>query len=228
LLAARHSVCDRIKLMQGNDPAPPEKTDAKPGLSDPERWVDEHGDYLFKFAVMRLRDAGEAEDAVQETFLAALKGGSSFAGRSAERSWLAGILKNKICDHFRKIGRELSFTDLEFYSEEEQESFVSQSLSAGTWKGDAGPQAWCNPGQNLDNELFWKAYRRCYEKLPRNIAAAFNMREVDGLDSKEVCALLNISEGNLWVMLHRARMALRRCLETNWFAKENMKPSKNL
>src|SRR5271166_2218128 len=94
-------------------------------LSDPERWVEEHGDYLFKYAISRLRDPSRAEDMVQETFLAALKGGKSFQGRSAEKSWLVGILKNKICDHFRKSGREVAFADLEFYSQEEETSFVT-------------------------------------------------------------------------------------------------------
>ena len=76
-------------------------------LSDPERWVELYGDYLFKYALMRLRDAAKAEDAVQETFLAALKGGKTFAGRSAEKSWLVGILKNKVCDHYPKASRRL-------------------------------------------------------------------------------------------------------------------------
>ncbi len=160
-----------------SQPAQPvDGTSVPPGLSDPERWVDLHGDYLFKYALIRLRDPAKAEDAVQETFLAALKGGKSFQGRSAEKSWLVGVLKNKIYDYYRKSSRETSFTDLEFYSDE--------------------------------------------EKLPKNVAAVFNLREVDGVEGKEICSLLNISESNLWVMLHRARMALRRCLETNWFGKD--------
>src|SRR5271165_5581144 len=94
-----------------------------PGLSDPEQWVDLHGDYLFKYALMRLRDPAKAEDAVQETFLAALKGGKTFAGRSAEKSWLVGILKNKICDYYRRASRETPFTNLEFYLDEESDRF---------------------------------------------------------------------------------------------------------
>jgi RNA polymerase sigma-70 factor (ECF subfamily) len=208
-----------MNLMQAENSLIP--GDAKPAraLSDPERWVDEHGDYLFKFALMRLRDPQRAEDAVQETFLAALKGGQSFAGRSAEKSWLVGILKNKICDHFRKAGRETTFTDLQFYDDEEGDRFVADGVGKGGWIHELGPQEWHKAGENLDNELFWKTYRDCAGKLPTNVAAVFNLREVDGIESKEVCAMLNISEGNLWVMLHRARMALRRCLETNWFAK---------
>ena len=205
--------------MEADKPTAPAETKPTGALSDPERWVEEHGDYLFKFALMRLRDPLKAEDAVQDTFLAALKGSQQFAGRSAEKSWLVGILKNKICDHFRKAGRETSFTDLQFYNDEDSDRFVTQGAGKGGWIHELGPREWPNAGESLDQELFWKTYRECAAKLPKSVAAAFNLREVDGTESKEICALLNISEANLWVMLHRARMALRRCLETNWFAK---------
>src|SRR5579859_737592 len=160
------------------------------GLSDPERWVEEHGDYLFKFALMRMRDATKAEDVVQETFLAALKGGKSFAGRSAEKSWLVGILKNKICDYFRKAGRESNFTDLEFYSGEEENSFIQEGAFKDAWTQDQRPQEWAGPGAALDSEVFWRTFYDCSNKLPKNVAAAFNLRELDGIESREVCALL--------------------------------------
>ena len=201
-------------------PAP--DASAVPGISDPERWVELYGDYLFKFALIRLRDPAKAEDAVQETFLAALKGGKTFAGRSAEKSWLVGILKNKIFDHYRKAGRETSFTDLEFYSDEESDRFIPDGLSKDGWIHELGPLEWSSdPGASLDSREFWKTFHDCSSKMPKNIAAVFNLREVDGIESKEICSLLNISENNLWVMLHRARMALRRCLETNWFGKQD-------
>lgn len=202
------------ELPLSSTPAP------SPPLSDPERWVDEHGDYLFKYALSRLRDPLKAEDAVQETFLAALKGGKSFQGRSAEKSWLVGILKNKVYDYYRKAGREASFTDLEFYKDEESDRFVADGVFKDAWIHEAGPQEWNNPGASLDSEVFWQTYRDCSNKLPKNIAMVFALREVDGMESKEICTTLNISESNLWVMLHRARMALRRCLEINWFAKQ--------
>ena len=203
------------------DPGPSdEKSPATPGLSDPEQWVELHGDYLFRYAMTRLRDASKAEDAVQETFLAALKGGKSFAGRSAEKSWLTGILKNKIADYYRKVSRESSFTDLGFYMDEESDRFVADGLLKDRWLHDGGPQNWPSPGAALDNDVFWQVFRNCSSKLPRNVATVFNLREVDGVESKEICAMLNISESNLWVMLHRARMALRRCMELNWFGKK--------
>ncbi len=202
----------------GNAPDPSDAPRA-PGLSDPERWVDEHGDYLFKFALIRLRDTARAEDAVQETFLAALKGGKNFAGRSAEKSWLVGILKNKIYDYFRKAGRETSFTDLNFYSDQQNDNFIAEGAGQGGWIQEYAPQEWPAAGENLDHELFWQTYRDCSSRLPKNVAAVFNLREVDGLETREICKMLNVSENNLWVMLHRARMALRRCLETHWFTK---------
>ena len=188
--------------------------------SDPEMWVELYGDALFKYAIVRLRNPTQAEDAVQETFLAALKGRKRFAGRSAEKSWMVGILKNKIHDCFRQAGREMPFTDLEFYARGESENFVKEGLRCGAWLESNAPQDWPNPGQHLDDELFWKAYHHCFRRLPRPIATVFSLRELDGLEGREVCALLNISQSNLWVMLHRARMALRQCLETHWFSRE--------
>lgn len=197
---------------------------ARPGLSDPARWVDLHGDYLFKCAMIRLHDATKAEDVVQETFLAALKGGQNFAGRSTEKSWLVGILKNKISDYYRRARRETSFTDMEFYSEEESDRFVADGLLKDSWIHELGPQDWSHPGASLDSKVFWQTFRDCSNKLPKNVAAVFNLREVDGFEGKEICAMLGISESNLWVMLHRARMALRRCMELNWFGKKESPP----
>jgi RNA polymerase sigma-70 factor (TIGR02943 family) len=191
-------------------------------ISDPERWVEEHGDYLFKYALSCLRDPAKAEDLVQETFLAALKGAKDFQGRSSEKSWLVGILKNKICDSFRKASRETSFTDLEFYSDEEGDRFIPDGPFKDGWIHELGPQEWSNPGANLDSEAFWQTYRDCSNKLPKNVSTVFNLREVDGVETREICAMLNITENNLWVMLYRARMALRRCLELNWFGKEGV------
>jgi RNA polymerase sigma-70 factor (ECF subfamily) len=184
-----------------------------------ERWVDDYGDYLFGFALARLRDKTRAEDAVQETFLAALRANRPFQGRSAEKTWLTGILKNKVYDYFRKSSRETSFADLQFYDGAERDRFVNEGLGAGGWIHSQAPQEWTSMGESLDNELFWKTYKDCAGKLPEKVSTVFNLREIDGLESKELCALLKISESNLWVILHRARLALRRCLETNWFGK---------
>ena len=205
-----------------NEKSEPPSAAAGGPASDPERWVEEYGDYLFKFALARLRDPSQAEDLVQETFLAALRGASPFAGRSAEKSWLAGILKNKIMDHFRRCSRETLFSDLAFYSDEESERFAQEGVFKGGWIHELGPVEWApNPGAGLDAEAFFKVFHDCADKLPGNVSRVFILREIDGLETTEICSALNISESNVWVMLHRARMALRRCLEAHWFGRSN-------
>lgn len=193
----------------------PAKSSKQPEL-DPERWVDDHGDYLYHYALSRLRDPVQAEDFVQEALLAALKSHHRFEGRSTERSWLTGILKNKILDHFRKAGRETSFTDVEFYQDEEERTFENQQFP-DHWNSSAAPTEWTAAGSALDQEEFWKVFHECSGQLPDRISRVFLLREVDGMPSDEICSTLNITPSNLWVMLHRARLALRRCLEVHWF-----------
>jgi RNA polymerase sigma-70 factor (TIGR02943 family) len=182
--------------------------------NDPSRWVDEHGDILYRYALERVRKPDVAQDLVQETFLAAVRTHDRFRGRSTVRSWLCGILKHKICDHYRKRGRETSFTDLEFLANEYEEKFVPE----GYWVHMNGPKEWKpDPDEVMHRDEFWKTMRDCLAKLPERVATVFMMREMDEVESKEICATLSISDSNLWVMLHRARMALRECLATNWF-----------
>jgi RNA polymerase sigma-70 factor (TIGR02943 family) len=187
------------------------------GQTNPERWVDEHGDLLFRYALVRVRRREVAEDLVQETLLSAMRGREKFAGQSSERSWLFGILKHKISDYFRELGRETSFTDLESLTDEFSEKFVPE----GYWVHVKGPKEWKPEADEvLHRAEFWQTMRNCLDKLPERIANVFMLREMEEVESKEICSMLSISEGNLWVMLHRARMALRECLEINWFNRE--------
>ena len=180
-------------------------------LSDPETWVEQHGDYLFGYAMLRLRDPQLGEDIVQETFLAALNARGSFSGRSSERTWLVGILKNKIVDYIRKISRERPVDDVESYIDTEE--FFDQD---GAWK--LKPNEWASdPAVNFERKEFWEAFKRCLTALPSRLHDAFSLREMEGMDSSEVCKVLDISATNLWVILHRARLSLRSCLETDWF-----------
>jgi RNA polymerase sigma-70 factor (ECF subfamily) len=182
--------------------------------SGPETWVDEHGDVLYRYALERVRKPDIAQDLVQDTLLAAVRSYDRFSGQSSVRSWLCGILKHKICDYYRKRGRETSFTDLEFLSDECADKFVPE----GYWIHMNGPKEWRPEADEvMHRDEFWQAMRDCLRKLPERIATVFMMREMDEIESKEICATLSISESNLWVMLHRARMALRECLANNWF-----------
>jgi RNA polymerase sigma-70 factor (ECF subfamily) len=186
---------------------------ARPASSEPDHWVDEHADFLYRYALIRVRRREVAQDLVQETLLAALKGRGDFDGRSPERGWLCGIMKNKVCDYFRKLGRETSMTDLESLAGEFSEKFVD-----GGWIHVTGPKEWKPASDEVMHRAeFWATLRKCLGKLPERVAHVFVLREVDGISSKEVCEIAAVSENNLWVMLHRARMALRECLEVNWF-----------
>jgi RNA polymerase sigma-70 factor (ECF subfamily) len=182
---------------------------------DPAQWVGEHGDCLFRFAMQRVRKTELAEDLVQDTLLAAVRAIDGFSGKSSERSWLVGILKHKIVDHFRKSGRETSFTDMDFLNDE-----MSHKFENGFWNHDLGPQDWRQREEVRHSSEFWQTMGGCLAKLPPRVAQVFMLREMDGIRSSDICADLEISESNLWVMLHRARMALRECLEIHWFGSE--------
>ena len=185
---------------------------------DPGRWLDEHGDYLFKYASFRLRDDTAAEDAVQETFLAALKAYVKFEGRGSERTWLVGILKHKIIDHFRKSQREAPIGEDADAGPEHAEFFERTDQWTGHWDTNHAPTDWhATPAELMERGDFWKVFNDCLTPLPPRTASVFTLREVDGLKSEEICEMLSISANNLWVILHRARLHLRNCLEINWF-----------
>ncbi len=185
-------------------------------LSSPDTWVDQHGDYLYRCAMLRVRDAEVAQDIVQETLLAALQARNSFAGQSAERTWLVGILKHKVIDYMRRASREKPFEDLERITayDDEEHSFGDD----GHWRNEhVGPVDWaCDPRKLTENTQFWEVLRYCLERLPERTAQVFSLKEIDGVDSDEVCKVLGVTPSNLWVLLHRARSRLRECFETQW------------
>ena len=184
---------------------------------DPERWVQEHGDILFGFAAARVRNHAIAQDLVQETFLAAIKARSGFAGRATERSWLFGILRNKLADYYRLQNREEEITDTELLLPEERGAFGTGGLGKDGWVMKLAPQAWETPDETLISKEFQDVLRSCLSRLPDKVAQVFRLREIDDVSSEEICKDLGVSPNNLWVMLHRARMGLRRCLEVHWF-----------
>ena len=185
---------------------------------DPAAWVDEHGDYLFRYALLRLRDATAAEDLVQETFLAALRAHQDFAGRGSERTWLTGILKHKLADHFRRLGRETPVSQLEEEAFGHAEFFRPAGEWKDHWEADCAPIEWrSTPEELLEQSEFFQVLDECLRPLPARVSGAFILREVDGLGSEELCRVFGVSTNNLWVMLHRARLHLQRCIELNWF-----------
>lgn len=182
---------------------------------DPAQWLDAHGDYLFRFAMKHLRDTALAEDAVQETLLAALQAMDKFSGGSTQRTWLTGILKHKIVDIIRKQSRITTQTSDEMDANDRAgapEKYLFDQR--GEW---TVPQtSWGNPETALEQDRFWAAFAACLDSLPPKLAKMFSLRELSGLETTELCEVLNVTSSNCWVGLHRARLALKACLEATW------------
>ena len=173
---------------------------------------------LLRFARLQLRDAGAAEDAVQETLLAALTGGHRFESRSSYKTWLISILRNKIIDIIRTRSREISATSLA--EDEAADELLNESLfdRRGHWQESARPGRWADPEASFEQQQFWRVFEACLDHLPEKTARVFMMRELLGFETGEICKETGISASNCWVVLHRARMGLRACLEDSWFA----------
>ncbi|MGM9480404.1 sigma-70 family RNA polymerase sigma factor [Roseateles sp. NT4] len=167
---------------------------------------------LLKYARLQLRNPAWAEDAVSETLLAALEKPQAFAGASQLKTWLVGILKHKLVDQIRKNSREMSTTATSEDSED-----LDELLFAGDGHWREAQHDWGNPEDVLRQLDFMKVLEACVEKLPGQQGRLFMMREWLELESEEICKELAITPTNLWVMLHRARLRLRECLQTGWF-----------
>lgn len=171
--------------------------------------------YLLRVARLQLRDPALAEDVVQDTLVAALAAQSGFSGKSSVKTWLTGILKHKIVDAIRRKQREpIAVSTLD--EEADIEDFDALFSERGSWR--ERPTDWGNPDDALSQRQFFEIMELCMEKLPPNTARVFLMREVMELETDEICKELSITANNLWVILYRARMSLRECLQLNWFA----------
>lgn len=179
-------------------------------LPDPELWVEKFGDILYRYALSRLRRPQEAEEVVQEVLLAAWKSREQFAGRSQPHTWLLGIMKHKLLNRLRTRTRQGPW--------EPSESLDSWFTSWGKWRRPLG--YWSDPAETIEQEDFWRVVRRCLSRLPGKMSAAFTLRTLDERDPQAVCRDLGISAANLWVLLHRARLRLVTCLQSNWFDEE--------
>lgn len=168
--------------------------------------------YLLRYASLHLRNRDAAEDAVQETLLAALSAEAGFAGRSNLRTWATGILKHKIVDAIRRASRERPLE-----GEDDGADLDTLFDARGHWHEH--PDAWPAPDGALQEKQFLAALQRCLDGLPARTAQAFLLREHMGLETAEICKELRITSTHCWVLLYRARMALRECLDKTWFGR---------
>lgn len=185
---------------------------------NPEGWVQNYGDYLYAVAMLKLSKKELAEDLVQETFMSALKAREQFRGDSSEKTWLVRILNNKIIDYYRKkdvmkeLAGELESGDSSFY----QHFFGPSLTSSHHWKKDAQPLNW-QTDTSLESDEFAAVLQNCLEKLPSKMRPVFILKFMDELESDDICKEMGISASNYWVLIHRAKLVIRECLEKNWF-----------
>lgn len=178
---------------------------------NPSDWVDKYGDYLYNYTISRMQSPEIAEDLVQDTFLSALKATKSFKGKSSERTWLTAILKRKIIDHYRENSKKIEDKILD-----DNKPFKKSGFFEGHWLKEKAPISW-DSEENIENKELIQILKYCLSILPVKWAACFNLKNMEEISNEEICKELGISVSNLWVMLHRARLQLRECLETNWF-----------
>lgn len=184
--------------------------DAQPEMN-PETWVDEHGDLLFRYAYTRLRNRSAAEDCVQETLLGAFKAKERFTPGMSVRAWLMGILKHKIVDQLRRSAKQVEMSD------EDARALVDSPLMRYSGIPTMSAPRWhFSPHRALEQKEFWAVFQNCLSKLQELQHTAFVLKEVDGLDTDEICKELDISPNYLWVLIHRSREQLKKCIEANW------------
>ena len=186
-------------------------------LTDPV-FLDDLRRQMLKFAVLQLDNEAQAEDAVQEALTGALKNVVSFERKAALKTWVFAILKHKITDLLRYRQR---WVDVEKQSDsDDDEALPSVFDTRGFWHQEDRPNRWAQPVEAIDDAHFWRVFEACLEDLPPAQGRVFMMREFIELDSDEICQSVDISASNLHVLLHRARLRLRRCLEEHWFCEE--------
>lgn len=181
--------------------------------ADLHRKLEELRPVLVRFAILQLRNEAMAEDVVQEALVALLEKPDRFAGQSSLRTYVTGILKHKIIDALRTSTRESSINA----GADESDADVIDSLFRPDGHTVDMPRAWGDPDATLEQKDFFRVMEVCLERLPARTARIFMMREWLELETDEICKELQISTSNAWVMLYRARVQLRECLDLNWF-----------
>jgi len=180
-------------------------------MAGPAQWVDLYGNYMYRYALSRVADKDIAEDLVQEALVAAIKAYARFQGRSSIKTWLIAILKRKIVDHYRRRSNRHTTDDIEAIANNIDQVFDD----SGHWQ--IKPSEWTvNPGSAYEQQEFMNVLYHCLSQLPPRLSEIFMLREFEEMDTASICKQLSITESNSWVMLYRARMQLRTCLETNW------------
>ena len=179
---------------------------------NPNNWIAAHSDYLFCYAIGRIESEELAKDIVQETLFSGLKALKNYRGDASERTWLVSILKRKIVDHYRSVNSIKGKAEIKV-------NFYQDGDRKGTWLEECVPKIWNNEGEkNIENIELKNAINHCIGNLPERQRMIFLMKNIKHYQTEDICEILGITTANFWVMIYRARLQLRKCLEDNWFA----------
>jgi RNA polymerase sigma-70 factor (TIGR02943 family) len=184
-------------------------------MLNPADWVKQYADYLLNYAYLRVRNRELAEDLMQETFISALKSQHTYNGTASEKTWLTAILKYKIIDHYRsKLSKQSKLTDS---IDQDANNDFFNSGDTFHWFESRKPKDWNTADKILESREFDTALSRCLEKMPERLSAVFSLKYIAGETTESVCKEFGITSSNYWIIIHRAKLQLRECLEKNWF-----------
>lgn len=180
---------------------------------NPNSWVKDHSDYLYNYALYKVSDEEMAQDLVQDTFIAGLNGKDSFKGNSTERTWLVSILKRKIIDHYRKSAVRKNTVNTDFSM-----PFNTEGVYKNHWSDEGAPGKWnIEKSHNLEKDEFQRILELCLSLLPPQWRDVFHLKMMEECSGEEICKEMDITSSNLWVIIHRAKLKMRACLEKNYF-----------
>lgn len=176
---------------------------------DPKKWIDNYADQLYAFCQIRINNSNISEDLVQETFLSAWKARETYKAEASEKNWLFAICKNKIIDHYRKNHGNFVSSD-----KDETDSYFN---SEDHWTSEKQPNDWgINGMAHIEKKEFYQVFTKCKQKLKELQQQVFVLKYMEDFDSDQICQILGITSSNYWVLIHRAKLQLRSCLEKNW------------
>lgn len=179
---------------------------------NPNKWVSNYSDYLYNYALYKVSNQEIAQDLVQDTFMAGLKGAKSFQGNSTEKTWLVSILKRKIIDHYRKETVRKNTSSIDY-----QSPFNANGVYKNHWSDEGAPGKWnFDTKNNLEIEEFQQVLALCLSYLPEKWRNAFHLKMMEDMSGEEICKEMDLSSSNLWVIIHRAKLKMRDCIEKNW------------
>jgi len=179
-------------------------------------WVLMYSDLLYAYTAKRIKDNHTAKDIVQDTFLAAWRNVDNYNQETSVKTWLFAILKNKIIDYHRKQ-LKVANREVDALSED---SLSDYFVEAEHWAPGAAPKNWqVNQNDIAEKKEFYNILNSCKRKLKEVHSIVFSLKYLDGLESEDICKMLSITSANYWVIIHRAKLDLRACLEKNLFIK---------